>query len=273
MERWSGRVALVTGASVGIGAGLCRALVQHGMVVIGCARSVEKIRAIAEEDAVKAAPGKLVAIKCDLTQESEILSMFDEIRRTFGRLDVCINNAGLSHNTPLLTGKPSDWKNMLDVNIMALCICTQQSVKLMLEKGIHDGFIIHISSLPQDAPLEIETWSFLWGHRIENLTGMMGINFYSGTKFMVRALTEGLRRELKALNSHIRISSVSPGMVTTEFLGNFLKDDSTRKASDFYDSIETLQPKDIADSVLYILSVPLHVEVHDIIIRPYGQTM
>ncbi|GIY15750.1 hypothetical protein CDAR_266971 [Caerostris darwini] len=259
MERWSGRVALVTGASVGIGAGLCRVLVQHGMVVIGCARCVEKIRAIAEEDAVKNAAGRLVAIKCDLTQESDILSMFDEIRRTFGRLDVCINNAGLSHNTPLLTGKPSDWKNMLDVNITALCICTQQSVKLMLEKGIHDGFIIHISSIA--------------GHRIENLTGMMGINFYSGTKFMVRALTEGLRRELKALNSHIRISSVSPGMVTTEFLGNFLKDDSTRKASDFYDSIETLQPKDIADSVLYILSVPPHVEVHDIIIRPYGQTM
>ncbi|GFY52573.1 hypothetical protein TNIN_268421, partial [Trichonephila inaurata madagascariensis] len=100
---------------------------------------------IAEEDAVKASPGKLVAIKCDLTQESEIHALFGEIRKTFGRLDVCINNAGLSHDAPLLTGTTSDWRNMLDVNVMALCICTQEAVKLMREKEINDGQIIHIS--------------------------------------------------------------------------------------------------------------------------------
>ncbi|GFY74950.1 hypothetical protein TNIN_128841 [Trichonephila inaurata madagascariensis] len=118
MERWYGKVALVTGASAGIGAGICRTLVQHGMVVVGCARSVDKIRAICEEDAVKTSPGKLVAIKCDLTQESEIVSMFDEILRTFGRLDLCVNNAGLGHDSPLLTGNTSDWRNMLDVSAL-----------------------------------------------------------------------------------------------------------------------------------------------------------
>ncbi|GFT62975.1 hypothetical protein NPIL_210971, partial [Nephila pilipes] len=114
MERWNGRVALVTGASVGIGAQLCRVLVKHGMTVVGCARSVEKIKAIAKEDCMKSSPGKLVAIKCDLTNESEILSMFDEIRQTFGRLDVCINNAGLGLDAPLLSGSTAAWRNMLD---------------------------------------------------------------------------------------------------------------------------------------------------------------
>ncbi|GIY15748.1 hypothetical protein CDAR_266951 [Caerostris darwini] len=256
MERWNGRVALVTGASAGIGAGLCRALVQHGMVVIGCARSVEKIRAIAEEDAVKAAPGKLVAIKCDISQETEILSLFSEIRQKFGRLDVCINNAGLSHDSPLLTGNTSEWKNMLDVNIMGLCICTQEAVKLMQEKGIDDGQIIHLSSIG--------------GHRLGGM-GMFGIHFYCGTKFMVRALTEGLRRELKALNSKIRIASVSPGIVETEFFDRYEKENPSKKAPDMFNSMQALQAKDIADSVLYILSAPQHVEVHDIIVRPYDQ--
>ncbi|GBN31638.1 Dehydrogenase/reductase SDR family member 11 [Araneus ventricosus] len=116
MDRWQGRVALVTGASAGIGAELCRTLVQQGMVVVGCARNVDKIKAIAEEINVKLSPGKLVPIKCDLTKESEILALFDEISKTFGRLDVCINNAGLAHDSPLLTGSTSDFRNMLDVS-------------------------------------------------------------------------------------------------------------------------------------------------------------
>ncbi|CAL1291648.1 unnamed protein product [Larinioides sclopetarius] len=144
MERWEGRVALVTGASMGIGAELCRVLLQHGMIVVGCARSVEKIKSIVEEDAMKNSPGRLVAIRCDLTKESDILSMFQEIRQIFGRVDVCINNAGLGYEEPLLTGSTSEFRNMLDVNVMALCICSKLAVQLMQENG-DDGQIIHIS--------------------------------------------------------------------------------------------------------------------------------
>ncbi|GBN82221.1 Dehydrogenase/reductase SDR family member 11, partial [Araneus ventricosus] len=194
---------------------------------------------------------------CDLSQESEILSLFDEIRKTYGRLDVCINNAGLSHNAPLLSGTTAEWRNMLDVNVMALCICTQEAVKLMQEKNINDGQIIHISSMG--------------GHRLP--ANMPGANFYCGTKFMVKALTEGLRRELKALKSHIRIGSISPGMVQTEFFDHFLKNDPTRKASDLFSSMKALQSDDIAESVLYILRAPPHVEVHDILVRPYDQAL
>ncbi|GIY02424.1 hypothetical protein CEXT_428231 [Caerostris extrusa] len=229
MERWNGRVALVTGA-------------------------VDKIRAIAEEDEVKAAPGKLVAIKCDLTKESEILSLFDEIRRTFGRLDVCINNAGLGFDMPLLTATTSGMRNILDVNVLALCICTQQAVKLMQEKGVDDGQIIHISSVG--------------GHFMPTI-GLMGAHFYCSTKFMVRALTEGLRKELKALNSHIRIASLSPGLVDTEFFNNYFKEDPSVISSGLFGNIKALETKDMADSVIHILKAPPHVEIHDIIVRPY----
>ncbi|GFT92053.1 hypothetical protein NPIL_676921 [Nephila pilipes] len=258
MEHWNGKVALVTGASAGIGAGICKALTQHGMVVVGCARNVDKIRALGEDDAIKTSPGKLVAIKCDLTQESEILSMFDEIRRTLGRLDVCINNAGLGHDSLLLTGQTSDWKNMLDVNVMALCICTREAVKLMREKGNDDGQIIQIVGVS--------------GHRLLS-PEMMGLHFYCGTKFMVKALTEGLRREIKALNSHIRISSLSPGLVETEFVDQYLKNDSTRNASSLFKSIQALQPSDISDTILYILSTPQYVEVHDILVLPRDKSV
>ncbi|CAL1260841.1 unnamed protein product [Larinioides sclopetarius] len=254
MERWQGRVALVTGASAGIGAELCRVLVQNGMLVVGCARSVDKIKAIAEENAVKKSPGKIIAIKCDLTKESEILSLFDEIRQKIGRLDVCINNAGFSYDAPLLTGTASQFRGILDVNVMALCICTQQAVKLMQEKGIDDGQIIHISSVG--------------GHAVPT-EGWLGANFYCGTKFMVRALTEGLRRELKGLNSHIRVASVSPGLVETHFFETYLKDNPTFRPEDVF-KMHPLQSKDVADSVVHILSAPQHVEIHDIILCPFS---
>ncbi|GFX61430.1 hypothetical protein TNCV_823361 [Trichonephila clavipes] len=145
MERWRGRIALVTGASTGIGAALCRELTRRGMQVVGCARNASKIKELAEEEKKRGSPGSIHAIKCDLTQEPEILSMFNEIRQTFGRLDVCINNAGLSHNTTLLSGRTADWKNMIDVNVLALCICTREAVKLMKEANVANGQIIHIS--------------------------------------------------------------------------------------------------------------------------------
>lgn len=255
MERWNGRVALVTGASVGIGAGICRELVKHGLTVVGCARNAQKIIDIGDEEAVKLSPGKLHALKCDLTKESDILAVFDEIRSKFGRIDICINNAGFSSDSPLLTGETSDWRSMLEVNVMALCICSKEAIKLMREKGIDDGQIIQISSVG--------------GHKLPTLD-IHGFNFYCGTKHMVRAITEGLRREVTFANTHIRIASISPGIVETKFLERTYDETA---AQTWYGSIKCLQPKDIADAVIYILQSPPHVDVNDIIVQPVEQTM
>lgn len=257
MERWNGRVALVTGASVGIGAAICRELVKNGMTVVGCARNVKKIEELAEEDVVQISPGRLHAIKCDLTVESEILSMFDEIRQKFGRIDVCINNAGFSTDSPLLSGETKDWEDMLKVNVLALCVCTRESVKIMQEKGIDDGQIINISSMG--------------GHRLASSSQMFGVNFYCGTKFMVRAITEGLRREVKGTNMHIRVASISPGMVETEFFPRLYQKNPDLSGA-FYGSIECLQATDIAAAVKYILQAPPHVDINDILVRPVEQS-
>ncbi|XP_054708053.1 dehydrogenase/reductase SDR family member 11-like isoform X3 [Uloborus diversus] len=255
MERWQGRVALVTGASAGIGAGICRTLVKHGMVVVGCARSAHRIEALAQEDDVKSAPGKLHAIKCDLTKESEIQHLFEEIRQRFGRIDVCINNAGFSHSSTLLTGEMSQWREMLEVNILALCMCSKEAVKLMKEKNIDDGQIIQISSTGGHLLVPAELASF---------------NFYCATKFMVQTLTEGLRRELRSLKSHIRVTAIAPGMVKTEFLKRTFGEEEKKFSDDFQEMVPLL-PEDIGNAVAYILSTPPHVDVNDIIIRPVEQ--
>ncbi|KAG2459025.1 DHR11 reductase, partial [Polypterus senegalus] len=146
MERWKGRVALVTGASVGIGAAIARALVQHGMKVVGCSRSVDKIEKLAAECQSAGYSGTLVPYKCDLSNEEEILSMFSAIKTLHQGVDVCINNAGLAHAEALLCGKTEGWRNMIDVNVLALSICTREAYQSMKERNIDDGHIININS-------------------------------------------------------------------------------------------------------------------------------
>lgn len=252
MERWKDRVALVTGASCGIGAAICRELVKYGLKVVGCARDVQRVQDMEKEEHMKNYPGSIFAIKCDLTKEEEISAMFQTIREKFKRIDICINNAGLSFDCPLMSGSTAEWRTMIDVNVLALCICNRESLKIMKENMIDDGQIINISSMS--------------GHRIP----AMDISMYAGTKFMVKALTEGLRRELKVAKSHIRVSSISPGLVETEFEYRCYKDDPD-KARNIYESIKCMQAEDIAKTVTFILSTHPRVDVNDVLMRPVEQ--
>ncbi|CAH1796294.1 unnamed protein product [Owenia fusiformis] len=249
MQRWVGRVALVTGASVGIGAKLSEDLVKAGMTVVGCARNIEKIQKASED--LKSSNGSLYAIKCDLTKEDEILAMFNEIKLKFGGVDVCINNAGLAHAETLLTGSTEKWRNMLEVNVIGLSVCTREAVQSMRDRNVDDGHIIHVNSMS--------------GKRI--ITSPAG-HFYSASKFAVTALTEGLRHELRDLKSHIRVSSISPGVVETEFAERMTNTDMAAK---LYGSMKCLETADISAAIIYALSAPPHVQVHDILMRPTEQ--
>ncbi|KAK8729135.1 hypothetical protein OTU49_008644 [Cherax quadricarinatus] len=251
MERWSGRVALVTGASAGIGAAICRRLVEAGMIVVGAARNEERIKALASELANK--PGTLTPVKCDVSKDSDILNLFSTIKQKFGGVDVCINNAGMSHNKSLLEGTPQEWREMLDINVVGLCLCTREAVASMQERKVDDGQIIQVSSMS--------------GHRI---VPHEATHFYTATKFAVTALTEGLRQELRSAKSHIRVAAISPGIVETEFAGRMNKNEAEGKK--FYKNLECLQADDIASSVIHILAAPPHVQIHDILIRPTEQT-
>lgn len=114
MERWRDRLALVTGASGGIGAAVARALVQQGLKVVGCARTVGNIEELAAECKSAGYPGTLIPYRCDLSNEEDILSMFSAIRSQHSGVDICINNAGLARPDTLLSGSTSGWKDMFN---------------------------------------------------------------------------------------------------------------------------------------------------------------
>ncbi|KAB7508038.1 Dehydrogenase/reductase SDR family member 11 [Armadillidium nasatum] len=251
MERWKGRVALVTGASAGIGAAVCKVLVEAGMNVVGAARGVEKIEILA--NSLHDAKGTLTAVKCDVTKEEDIYNLFREIKGKFGGVDICVNNAGISYDKTLLDGSVAEWRNMTDVNIIAPCICSKLSIESMRERGIDDGHIINVNSTS--------------GHRV---SGFAEVHFYAGTKYALTAITEGLRQEMRELKSHIRISKISPGFVETEFFTRMFSSNE-EKAQEIYKSRMFLQPEDIANSVLHIISSPPHVEINDILVRPTEQ--
>ncbi|XP_069017428.1 dehydrogenase/reductase SDR family member 11-like [Embiotoca jacksoni] len=253
MDRWRGRVALVTGASVGIGAAVAKELVRCGMKVVGCARDVEKIQKLAAECQSEGHSGVLVPIKCDLTNEEEIQSMFSAIKTQHKGVDVCINNAGLAHPESLLNGKTSSWRNMLDVNVLALSICTREAYQSMKERNIDDGHIININSMS--------------GHRV---VPSADIHFYSATKYAVTALTEGLRQELRETNTHIRVTSISPGVVETEFAPR-LYSNNVDKAAASYTKFKPLEALDVANAVTYVLNAPPHVQIGDLQMRPVEQ--
>ena len=147
----------MTGASAGIGAAIATSLVQAGMKVVGwllliclisymkvvgCARRQERVDALAEQ--LKGEQGRLYSRRCDVAEESQIREMFNWIEEhpDLGRVDVCVNNAGLSAAETLMEGNVEDWRRMLDVNVLALCLATQLSIKSMTKHGIDDGQVI-----------------------------------------------------------------------------------------------------------------------------------
>ncbi|XP_045629243.1 dehydrogenase/reductase SDR family member 11 [Ursus americanus] len=255
MERWRDRLALVTGASGGIGAAVARALVQQGLKVVGCARTVGNIEELAAECKSAGYPGTLIPHRCDLSSEEDILSMFSAVRSQHSGVDICINNAGLARPDTLLSGSTSGWKDMFNVNVLALSICTREAYQSMKEREVDDGHIININSMS--------------GHQVSPHSV---IHFYSATKYAVTALTEGLRQELREAQTHIRATCISPEVVETQFAFK-LHDKDPEKAAATYERIKCLKPEDVAEAVIYVLSTPPHVQIGDVQMRPTEQVI
>ena len=246
-NQWNDRVVLVTGGSSGIGRGVVAALARRGMRVAASARRYDRL------DALRAELGqdgeRVMPVKADLRVEADIAAMFRTIRDRWGGVDVLVNNAGLGHYAPLVTGATADWREMLEVNVLALCICTREALADMRAREVA-GQIIHISSMA--------------AHRVPPQSGV-----YSASKFAVRSLTEGLRQELRELGSPIRVTAISPGYVETEFAAQYHKSEEAARKT--YGRFPVLTPGDVAAAVLYVLDQPGHVEVHDILMRPTEQ--
>ncbi|XP_018576886.1 farnesol dehydrogenase-like [Anoplophora glabripennis] len=249
MERWVDKVAIVTGASAGIGAAISKALVEKGIIVVGLARRIEKIEELSNN--LVDAPGKLYAVRCDVTKEDDILKAFKWVTDHIGPVHILVNNAGLTRPTHLLDGATDEWRRIFEVNVLALCICTREAVKIMKENDIA-GHIVHMNSVA--------------GHYVPNMP-KPNFNVYPASKFAVTALTESLRQELRYHELGIKVTSISPGVVGTEFSDGF-PDDGTKEA---IDALPRLKAEDIAEGVMYVLSTGPGVHVQELTIRPLGE--
>ncbi|KAF2894272.1 hypothetical protein ILUMI_11904 [Ignelater luminosus] len=250
MERWVGKVAVVTGASSGAGAAIAGALVQAGLQVVGLARRKNKIDELANNLSDK--PGKLYSIATDVCKEKDITEAFDWIKNNLGPVHTLINNAGVVKRTTLMDGSTSLWKETIDVNVLGLCIATREALKNMKTNNI-DGHVIHINSI--------------LGHQNSKMREM---NVYPASKYAVTALTETLRRELNSINSKIKVTSISPGLIKTDILsaGEVLNSEAFKE---HYRKYPSLDPEDIAGAVMYALATPPHVQIHELIIKPVGE--
>lgn len=253
MERWQGKVAVVTGASAGIGAVIASELARAGLVTIGLARRPELIEKL-KEKLPEESKENLHGIWCDISEEKNVLATFEEIKSKFGGIDVLVNNAGIAiFGVGLLNEENSQvLKDTVNTNIMGLVFCTRETVKSISDRNGF-GHVIHINSTSGHEK-----------HLYMSRHGFPLLNIYGPTKYAVTALTEELRQEMIIKNiENIKVTSISPGVVKTDIYND----------DEYLENTPGLNSEDIAQAVLYVLGTPPHVQVHEIIIRPMGETV
>jgi NADP-dependent 3-hydroxy acid dehydrogenase YdfG len=241
-----GRIALVTGASSGIGEATARALYAQGAALVVAARRREQLDALVRE--LDPQGGRTLAVACDLSEAAAADALVAGALARFGRVDILVNNAGVMHLGLIDGGNVAEWRTMLDLNLLAPMLLTRAVLPGMKAQG--GGHIVNVSSVA--------------GRII-----VLGSGLYNVTKWGLNVFSEALRQEVSPLK--IRVTAVEPGVVETELLDRI--GDPERRASfrKWADSMETLQPVDIANAVVYAVTQPARVNVNEILVRPTAQ--
>ena len=239
----TGKVALVTGASSGIGEATAIALAQAGATVAVAARRADRLQALLKR--IEAAGGKGLALPGDMTVESEAIKAVDDTFAKLGRLDILINSAGVMSAGNIEKGSVDEYRRVFDINLFATLYTCKAAVPRMLAQGVGD--IITISSLA--------------GRKGNPMT-----NAYSASKHAVNSMTDALRQEVG--NRNIRVCVLMPGATSTE-VGDSISDPEWRKRIQAHVSKEgAVQPSEVGETIVFILSLPRHVNISEICIRP-----
>ena len=240
-------IALITGASSGIGRACCYEFASKGVDLIILARRKEKLNGIASDIQSKYNV-KVLSYVCDVRYFQQVKDTIDNLPSEWKAIDVLINNAGLARGLEKIQdGFIEKWEEMIDTNVKGLLYVTRCVLPLMIERNFGD--IINIGSIA--------------GHEV-----YPGGNVYCGTKFAERAISKGMTIDTNGYN--IRICSIDPGMVETEFsLVRF--DNDAERAANVYKGLEALNGEDIARIAYFIVQQPRHVNIQNIVLTPKQQ--
>jgi len=247
MSKLDNKVAVITGASSGIGEAVAHALSAQGANVALLARRADRLKGVSEEIKKRSGREALIAVT-DVASNESVTSAIAKVKEKFGRIDILVNNAGVMYLGSVADANVEDWKRMIDINVMGLMYCTHAVLPLMKAAG--GGDIINVSSVS--------------GRLVSARSAV-----YSAAKFAVNAFSEGLRQEV--YKDKIRVVVIEPGAVETE-LADHIPDQSVKDSiKSWVSSMTPLKGEDIANAVVYACSQPQHVSVSELMIRPTEQ--
>ena len=245
-----GTVALVTGASSGIGEATALALAEQGAAVAVAARRGDRLHALAERISAHA---PVLVHEVDLTDEAAARAAVERTVRELGRLDTLVNNAGVMLLGPIAEAPTSEWRRMLELNLMALFVCTQAALPHLLAAADQEprrvADVVNVSSV---------------AGRVARLNN----GVYAATKFGVVAFGESLRQEVTG--RHVRVTAVEPGMVTTE-LGSHNRPEVLETMRHAFADTEPLEAADIAEAIVFAVTRPRRMVLNEVLVRPTEQ--
>jgi NADP-dependent 3-hydroxy acid dehydrogenase YdfG len=249
--RLDGTVALVTGASSGIGAATARALAAEGAAVALVARRKDRLDDLAAD--IGAAGGRALVLETDVTDQQQAIDAVDRTVAELGRLDTVVNNAGVMLLGPIVDAPVEEWDRMVALNVQGLLYVAHAAVP-------------HLLAAAEDGPRRVSDLVNI--SSVAGRVARLGSGVYSLTKHGVGAFSESLRQEVTG--RHMRVSLVEPGAVSTE-LASHVRPEVWAQAAKRFADIERLEADDIADAITYIVTRPRHVAINELLIRPTEQ--
>ncbi len=241
------RIAIITGATSGIGLETARLFAEHGFALILTGRRDNRLQELKSELAEKYG-AKVLTLCFDVSNSDAVKQAFGTLPGDWKEIDILINNAGLAAGfDPIQEGSQSDWEQMIDTNIKGLLYVSKAVIPYLIARNT--GHIVNLSS-------------------IAGREAYANGNVYCATKAGVEFITKGMRIDL--VKHNIKVSSIAPGMVDTEFSTVRFKGDKKR-ADNVYAGLVPLYAPDIADAILYIVTRPPHVTINEMVIMPTAQ--